>query len=71
MTLNSTDSGATFMPKTFIVNFGRVVGHAAYTVTFFTRGVHGVSAAITSNMGSPVARGRFAGSVYKFNVVLP
>ena len=71
VTLNSSDPGATFKPKTFIVNFGRVIGRAAYTVAFSTLGVHGVSAAITSNMGSPVVRGRFAGSVYEFNVVLP
>lgn len=71
VTLNSSDPGASFKPKTFIVNFGRVVGPAAYTVTFSTLGVHGVSAVITSNMGSPVVQGQFAGSAHQFNVVMP
>lgn len=57
VTLNSTDPIATFTPKTFIVNFGRIVGNGAFTVTFSTVGVHSVSAAITSNMGSPAVQG--------------
>jgi hypothetical protein len=69
VSLNSTDAGATFTPKTFLVNFGRVVGRGAYTVTFSTAGVHGVWAVITSNMGSPAVRGYFAGAVSEFNVV--
>lgn len=69
--LNSTDPDATFTPRTFIVNFGRMVGNGAFTVTFSTPGVHGVSAAITSNMGSPPVRGRFLSAVDRFNVVAP
>jgi hypothetical protein len=71
VTLNSTDAGATFSPKTFLVNFGRIVGKGAFTVTFSTVGVHSVSAAITSNMGSPAVRGRFASPANEFNVVPP
>lgn len=71
VTLNSTDQGATFSPKTFLVNFGRIVGKGAFTVTFSTVGVHSVSAAITSNMGSPAVRGHFASQSNEFNVVPP
>jgi hypothetical protein len=71
VTLNSTDPGATFSPKTFLVNFGRIVGNGAFTVSFSTVGVHSVSAAITSNMGSPAVRGHFASPSNEFNVVNP
>lgn len=71
VTLNATDAGATFVPKSFIVNFGRLVGNGAFTVTFATLGVQGVSATITSNMGSPAVRGRFASAADAFNVVNP
>ena len=71
VTMNSTDPSATFSPKTFIVNFGRIVGNGAFTVTFSTVGVHSVSAAITSNMGSPAVRGHFASRANEFNVVNP
>jgi hypothetical protein len=71
VSLNSTDPGATFSPKTFIVNFGRIVGNGAFTVRFSTVGVHGVSTAITSNMGSPAVRGQFVSAVHQFNVVPP
>ncbi len=71
VTLNSTDPGATFLPKTFLVNFGRIVGNGAYTVRFSTEGVYSVSAAITSNMGSPAVRGQFASAANEFNVVNP
>lgn len=71
VTLNSTDPGATFSPKSFLVNFGRIVGNGAFTVRFSTVGVHNVSAAITSNMGSPVVQGRFASPANEFNVVSP
>jgi hypothetical protein len=71
VSLNSSDPGATFAPKTFLVNFGRMVGNGAYTVTFSTVGLHSVSAAITSNMGSPAVRGHFASSANEFNVVQP
>ena len=71
VTLNSTDIGAAFQPKTFIVNFGRIVGNGAYSVTFSTVGVQSVSAAITSNMGSPAVRGHFASPANEFNVVNP
>jgi hypothetical protein len=69
--LNSTDPGATFSPKTFAVNFGRVVGNGVFAVTFSTVGVQSVSTAITSNMGSPVVRGQFVSPTHAFNVVNP
>ena len=71
VTLDSTDPGAAFSPKTFLVNFGRIVGNGVFTVRFSTVGVHSVSAVITSNMGSPAVRGRFASPADKFNVVSP
>jgi hypothetical protein len=71
VTLNSTDPGATFSPKTFLVNFGLVVGKGAFSVTFATVGVQSVSATITSNMGSPAVRGHFASPANEFNVVNP
>ena len=71
VTLNSTDPGATFSPKTFLVNFGRIAGNGVFTVTFSTVGVQGVSTAITSNMGSPAVRGHFASTANQFNVVAP
>ena len=70
VTLNSTDSSATFSPKTFLVNFGRVVGNGVFAVTFSTVGVQSVSATITSNMGSPAVRGQFASPANEFNVVI-
>jgi hypothetical protein len=69
VTLNSSDPRATFSPKTFLVNFGRVVGNGAFSVTFATPGVQSVSTTITSNMGSPPARGQFVTSANEFNVV--
>jgi hypothetical protein len=33
--------------------------------------VHRVSAAITSNLGSPAVRGHFASAAHTFDVVLP
>jgi hypothetical protein len=69
VTLNSTDPGAAIAPKTFLVNFGKVVGTGAFTVTFATAGVQAVSTAITSNMGSPAVRGRFASPGSEFEVV--
>ena len=71
VTLNSTDPGATFSPKTFLVNFGRIVGNGAFAVTFSTLGVQSVSATITSNMGSPAVRGHFASPANEFKVVNP
>ena len=71
VTLNSTDPGAAFAPKTFLVNFGRIVGNRDFAVTFSTVGVQSVSATITSNMGSPEMRGHFASSANEFNVVGP
>ena len=71
VTLNSTDPGATFSPKSFLVNFGSVVGTGVFTVRFATVGVQSVSAAITSNMGSPAVHGRFASPANEFNVVSP
>ena len=69
--LNSTDPGATFSPKTFLVNFGRMVGNGVFAVTFSTVGVQSVSATITSNMGSPPVKGYFASPASEFNIVNP
>ena len=71
VTLNSTDPSATFSPKTFLVNFGRIVGNGVFTITFSTVGVQSVSTSITSNMGSPAVRGHFASPANEFNVVNP
>ena len=71
VTLNSTDPSATFSPKTFLVNFGRIVGNGVFAVRFATLGVHSVSTTITSNMGSPAVRGHFASPANEFNVVNP
>ena len=71
VTLNSSDPGATFAPKTFVVNFGRLVGNGVFAVTFSTVGVQTVSTSITSNMGSPAVRGHFASPANEFNVVIP
>jgi hypothetical protein len=70
VTLNSTDISAAFAPKTFVVNFGRIVGSGVFTVTFSTVGFQRVSATITSNMGSPPVRGYFASPANEFNVVI-
>ena len=69
--LNSSDSGATFTPQTFLVNFGRIVGNGVFAVRFSTLGVQSVSTSITSNMGSPAVRGHFASAANEFNVVQP
>jgi hypothetical protein len=69
LTLNSTDPGATFSPKTFLVNFGRLAGSGVFSVRFSTVGVQSVSVAITSNMGSPVVRGRFVSPAHEYEVV--
>ena len=71
VTLNSTDPSATFSPKTFLINFGRMVGNGVFAVTFSTAGVQSVSATITSNMGSPAVPGHFASPANEFNVVSP
>jgi hypothetical protein len=39
VTLNSTDPGAKFSPKSFLVNFGSISGDGVFTVTFATAGV--------------------------------
>ena len=69
VTLNSTDPDAVFAPKTFVVNFGRLVGENAFTVTFSKVGVQSVSATITSNMGSPAVAGRFVSPNSEYEVV--
>jgi hypothetical protein len=69
VTLNSTDAGASFAPKTFLVNFGRVVGSGTFTVRFSTIGVQRVSATITSNMGSPAVTGHFVSPASEFDIV--
>ena len=71
VSLNSTDPGATFSPKTFLVNFGRIVGNGVFAVTFSTVGVQSVSTTITSNMGSPTVTGHFVSPASEFNVVSP
>ena len=71
VSLSSTDRDATFFPKTFLVNFGRVVGNGTFAVTFSTVGIQSVSTTITSNMGSPAVRGYFASQANQFNVVNP
>ena len=71
VTLNSTDPSATFSSKTFLVNFGRIVGNGVFAVTFSTVGVQSVSTAITSNMGSPAVRGHFVSRTNEFKVVNP
>jgi hypothetical protein len=68
VTLNSTDPGAKFSPKSFLVNFGSISGDGVFTVTFATAGVQTISAAITSNMGSPAVLGRFASVTNEFDV---
>lgn len=69
VTLSATDPGAMFAPRTFLVNFGQIVGNGAYVVTFATVGIHSVTASITSNMGSPAVQGQFVGPDTVFNVV--
>ncbi len=71
VTLNSTDPGATFSPRTFVVNFGRIVGTGVFAVTFSTVGVQRIWTTITSNMGSPAVRGHFASPANEFKVVNP
>jgi hypothetical protein len=66
--LSSTDADAAITPKTFLVNFGRLSGNGAFSVKFATPGVQSVSAAITSNMGSPAVTGRFVSSGNEFEV---
>jgi hypothetical protein len=71
VTLNSSDAGAVFSPKTFLVNFGRIVGNGVYSVRFATPGVQSISTSITSNMGSPPVRGNFVSPANTFNIVIP
>ena len=70
VTLNSTDPGARLSPKTFLVNFGRIVGNGVFAVTFSSVGVQSVSTTITSNMGSPAVGGQFVSPANEFNVVV-
>lgn len=69
VTLGSPDPRATFVPKTMLVNFGRVVGDGRFVVTFATPGVQTITPTITANMGSPPARGQFVGEDSLFEVV--
>jgi hypothetical protein len=69
--LNASDPMAAFSPKSFLVNFGSISGPAKFTVIFATVGNHSISAAITSNMGSPVVTGRFSSATNEFAVVRP
>ncbi len=71
VSLNSTDPGATFVPRTFLVNFGRIAGNGVFSVRFSTAGVQRVTTSITSNMGSPAVRGQFVSPTQDFNVVAP
>lgn len=69
LSLDASDPDARFSPKTFVVNFGRMMGSGSFTVTFANAGVHTVSVTITSNMGSPAVEGRFLSSASTFQVV--
>ena len=71
LNLSSTDPSASFSPTSFLVNFGRIVGNGVFAVRFSTLGVHSVSVAITSNMGSPAVQGRFVSPANEFIVVNP
>jgi hypothetical protein len=71
VTLSSTDPGATFSPKSFLINFGSLAGDGTFAVKFATPGVQTISATITSNMGSPAVPGRFAGVANEVDVVSP
>lgn len=71
VTLSSTDTAATFTPKTFLVNFGQIVGAGVFAVRFSTLGLQSVSTSITANMGSPMVLGRFESDGGRFNVVAP
>jgi hypothetical protein len=71
VTLSSTDPGATFSPKSFLVNFGSLADDGTFAVKFATPGVQTISATITSNMGSPAVPGRFAGVANEFDVAPP
>ena len=57
VTLDSTDAGATFSPKSFVVNFGRIVGSGVFAVTFSTVGVQRILTTITSNIGQSAGAG--------------
>jgi hypothetical protein len=70
VSLSSSDPDATFVPKTFVVNFGQVVGKGVFAVRFSAIGVQTVSATITPNMGSPAVGGKFLSSGNAFEVVL-
>jgi hypothetical protein len=69
VTLRASDPEANFSPKTFLVNFGKLAGTGAFTVKFATEGEHKISATITSNMGSPVQKGKFTSFNNVVNVV--
>jgi hypothetical protein len=71
VTLSSTDPNATFSPKTFLVNFGRLASPGAFTVKFAAVAEHTIDATITSNMGSPVLLGKFVSFTNVVNVVAP
>jgi hypothetical protein len=73
VTLSATDPSAIFSPKTFLVNFGNLAGKGdgAFAVKFATAGEQTITATITSNMGSPPVRGRFASSTNLINVARP
>lgn len=71
VTLYATDPGATFTPKSLLVNFGSIAAGGRFNVRFATPGVHTLSAVITSNMGSPAVVGRFEGLAHRFDVAGP
>ena len=71
VTLNSSDPSATIAPKSFLVNFGRIVGSGVFAVTFSSVGLQSVSTSITSNMGSPAVQGHFVSRSNEFKVVSP
>ncbi len=69
--LNATDPNASFSPKSFLVNFGSLVGTGVFAVKFSTAGEQTISANITSNMGSPPLRGKFTSFTNVVTVVRP
>lgn len=71
VSLGSTDPEATFVPSSFLVNFGRIAGNGAFAVTFSTVGVQTISTRISANMGSPAVAGRFVSVDPGFKVVEP
>jgi hypothetical protein len=69
--LSASDPNATFSPKTFLVNYGKLAGSGIFAVKFATAGEQTVFATITSNMGSPILVGKFTSFNNVVSVVSP